>query len=274
MTTTINKILKVCLGILSVAVLVIATNSCGRTEKNKDNVEKENIEAKKMLSGIWIDADEESVIFKAEGDSLFYPDSTSVPVKFIIRDDTLFLIGGRTSKYGIVRQTPNVFEFNNNNGETVRLVRSENANDSLLFIRSSNISVNQNKVIKSDTIVSNDNKSYHCYVQINPTTYKIYRTSFNDEGIEIENVYYDNTVHISVFSGAAKLFSKDFRKADFVKYVPKDVLEQCVLSDVKFESIGAAGFKYAAILAIPDTPSCFIVDITLSFDMKLSMKVS
>ena len=274
MITTTNKIINVCLYVSLLTFFVITIGSCGKKEKAKDDAEKENIEAKKMLSGIWMDADEESVIFKAAGDSLFYPDSTSAPVKFIIRDDTLFLIGGRTSKYKIVKQTPNVFVFFNNNGELIRLVRSENVNDSLLFVRSSNISVNQNKVIKSDTIVSNDAKSYHCYAQINPTTYKIYRTSMNDEGIEVENVYYDNTVHVSVFSGATKLYSKDFRKSDFASYVPKGVLEQCVLSDVRFESIDSSGFKYSAILAIPDTPSCFIVNLMLSFDMKLTMKVS
>ena len=96
MITTTNKIINVCLYVSLLTFFVITIGSCGKKEKAKDDAEKENIEAKKMLSGIWMDADEESVIFKAAGDSLFYPDSTSAPVKFIIRDDTLFLIGGRT----------------------------------------------------------------------------------------------------------------------------------------------------------------------------------
>ena len=68
MITTTNKIINVCLYVSLLTFFVIAIGSCGKKEKAKDDAEKENIEAKKMLSGIWMDADEESVIFKAAGD--------------------------------------------------------------------------------------------------------------------------------------------------------------------------------------------------------------
>ena len=53
----------------------------------------EDKEAKQMLEGIWINEDEQSVAFRAKGDSIFYPDSTSLPVAFQIFGDTLVMHG-------------------------------------------------------------------------------------------------------------------------------------------------------------------------------------
>ena len=53
MITTTNKIINVCLYVSLLTFFVIAIGSCGKKEKAKDDAEKENIEAKKMLSGIW-----------------------------------------------------------------------------------------------------------------------------------------------------------------------------------------------------------------------------
>ena len=115
-------------------------------------------------------------------------------------------------------------------------------------------------------------QKYHSYVQVNPTTFKVYRSFYNAEGMEIENIYYDNIIHVSVFKGATKLFSKDFRKNDFVKAVPSSMLKQCVLSDIRLSETDAEGFHYITQLAIPDSPSSFVVELIVTFNGGFSVK--
>ena len=77
-----------------------------------------------------------------------------------------------------------------------------------------------------------------------------------------------------IFSGSSKLFSKDFRKDDFASCVPKNMLSQCVLSDIKLDYLDKSGFHYQTQLAIPDSPSCFIVKLAITYKGKISMSVA
>ena len=154
----------------------------------KDVTVQEDSVAKQMLQGIWVDEDEQDVAFKAQGDSIFYPDSTSMPVRFQIIADTLVLHGASDVKYPILKQTRHLFVFRNQNGDEIRLVLSDDADDANFFSDKHPQPLNQGKLIKRDTIVSFQNKSYHCYIQINPTTYKVIKSSWNDEGVEVEFV--------------------------------------------------------------------------------------
>lgn len=255
------------------AIALLFIGSCNNLDKREKPV-AENLKAKSMLEGIWLDADGENVTFRIKGDTVYYPDSMSQPVMFKIIADTMIFYGNNISKYPIVKQSPNIFEFKNQNGDIVKLVKSDDPNDAMQFVQHSPIVLNQNKVIKRDSVVSFSDKNYHCYVQINPTTYKVYRTFYNDEGLEIENIYYDNIIHISIFSGSSKLFSKDFRKDDFASCVPKNMLSQCVLSDIRLDYLDKSGFHYQTQLAIPDSPSCFIVKLAITYKGKISMSVA
>lgn len=246
---------------------------CSNSKKDVVTV-AENKKAKAMLEGIWLDEDEENVTFKIKGDTVYYPDSTSQPVMFKIIGDTMFFYGNSVSKYPILKQSPHIFEFKNQNGDVVKLVKSNDPNDALLFVHHAPIILNQNKVIKRDTIVGYSDKKYHCYVQINPTTYKVYRTFYNDEGLEVENIYYDNIIHVSIFSGSVKLFSKDFRKDDFSTCVPKNMLKQSVLSDIDLDCLDENGVHYQTQLAIPDCPTSFLVKLTISYSGNITMSVA
>lgn len=257
-----------------IAILAAVLSACGcKDAKEPAEPPREDLKAKSMLEGIWIDADEETVVFKIKGDTVYYPDSTSQPVKFKIIQDTMILLGGNTSKYPIIRQKEYVFEFKNQDNDIVKLVKSENPYDSLQFVRNGLVTLNQGKVIKEDTVVRHDGAQYHSYVQVNPTTYKVYRSSYNAEGMEIENIYYDNIIHVSIFAGASKIFSKDFRKSDFNKAVPENMLKQCVLSNIKLMSLDVDGFHYQTQLAIPDSPSSFIVELIISYDGKTDVRL-
>lgn len=245
--------------LLCVSVLV----GCANKTTTTISVPEEDKTAKKMLQGIWVNEDDEDVAFMVKGDTIFYPDSTSQPVYFMIVSDTLTLKGANDVKYPIVKQAEHIFQFKNQNGDVVKLVKSEDK--SLLgdFEQKSPLSLNQNQLIKRDTVVMIGEQRYHCYVQVNPTSYKVYKSSYNDEGVEVDNVYYDNIIHISVYKGEARLFSHDYRKDDFAKDVPASFLRQAVLSDILFTEMNDSSIIYTAVLAIPDSSLSYQIKVTI-----------
>ena len=85
------------------------------------------------------------------------------------------------------------------------------------------------------------------------------------------NVYYDNIVNVNIFHGASKVFSRDFRKADFKKKVPASFLTQAILSDMIFDRIDKDGIHYLAILAQPDSSLSYQVKVIVSFDGHLKI---
>ena len=256
-----------------IVLMCVFVASCKKKAETSEPVVKENKQAKALLQGIWVNEDDEDVAFRVKGDTIFYPDTTSLPVYFMIIRDTIVLKGTNEVRYPVEKQTAHLFVFKNQNGEEVRLVKSENPDDALSFEAKRPQALNQRQLIKRDTVVIHGGERYHCYVQVNPTTYKVIKRAYNDEGVEVENIYYDNIIHISVFHGAAKVFSKDFYKKDFTKLVPNDFLRQSVLSDFLFKGIGADGVHYDAVLCIPDSPSSYVVDVGIGFDGKLAMKI-
>ena len=51
------------------------------------------------------------------------------------------------------------------------------------------------------------------------------------------------------------------------------MLKQSILSDIKLISLSAAGIHYQTQLAIPDSPSSYLVELVISYDGKTSIKV-
>lgn len=261
---------KSCLFALSIAC---ALYSCSVRQRPSFMTQQEDLKAKKMLQGIWVDADEEDVAFRAKGDTIYYPDSTSQPVYFKIIEDTLYLKGQNTVKYPIVKQAPHLFEFKNQAGDVIKLVRSDDPDDKYNFSRVSPITLNQNLLIKRDSVVTYKGKRYHSYIQVNPTTYKVIKTSYNDDGVEVDNVYHDNIIHLSLFQGARQLYSHNIYKRDFRTKIPTAFLKASVLSDLVFQKVDEQGFHYYASLCIPDSPSSYLVEIQILFDGRLKMNL-
>ena len=134
--------------------------------------------------------------------------------------------------------------------------------------------LNQNQLIKRDTIVENNGVRYHCYVQVNPTTYKVIKPTYNDDGVEVDNIYYDNTIHVAVFQGTGRIYSHDFYKKDFKNLIPDSFLRQSILSDMTMLKTDASGVHYLAQLYVPDSMSSYVVEITISFNGKMTMKLA
>ena len=247
-------------------------SSCGGEHKSDVPKLQEDAKAKQLLQGIWLNDEAGDVAFKVKGDTIYYPDTTSMPVSFQIFSDTLVLHGAKSTKYPIVKQSAHIFVFANQNGDQVKLIKSEDDADDYFFEGMKVRPLNQNKLIKRDTIVVYGEDKYHCYVQVNPTTFKVVTSSYNDEGVAVDNIYHDNIIHLSIFKGAAKVFSSDFRKQDFRHYVSKNILDEAILSDLLFNKIDKNGIIYTAVLGIGDSNMSYEVSVIIGFDGKIRIK--
>lgn len=230
----------------------------------------ENLEAKAMLQGIWIESETDQVSFRAFGDTIYYPDSTSQPAYFRIVNDSLCLGDNR---YAIVKQTDHLFCFQNQAGDEMRLEKSEMAEDSMAFSASQPEILSLTEVLKTDSVVTFGGERYHWYIAVNPTKYRVTKTTYNSEGVGVENIYYDNIIHISLYRGATCLFSRDFKKQMYSQNVPPEFLDQAVLGNMRYDHIDARGVHFNATLCIPDGASCYLVETLVGFDGKTSMKV-
>ena len=263
----------VCGGCLSLPFLLCACGAKSGSADDAGNIPPEAQEAKQALQGIWIDSETELVSFYAKGDSIFYPDTINAPVRFFIRQDTLFMVGSMTTSYPIDKMDGHLFSFRSSTGDLVKLIRSENPNDTLYFTHREAATLTYNEVVKKDTVVYNDGERYHCYVYVNPSQQKVYKTSYTDEGIAVENVYYDNIIHLCVYKGRECLFSRDYGKKDFAGLVPDDFLEQAILQDMVMGKADNQGCHFHATVGIPDDASCYAVDICVDYDGQAEMKL-
>lgn len=56
----------------------------------------------------------------------------------------------------------------------------------------------------------------------------------SEEGLSVDNVYYDNIIHICVYEGKRSLFAKDITRQMFKHVIPDDFLKWAILSDMDF----------------------------------------
>ena len=232
--------------------------------------ESEDLEAKEMLQGIWVESETEEVSFQAKGDTIFFPDSTSLPSYFCIVNDS-FCLGD--SHYAIVKQTEHLFCFLNQAGEEVRLEKSENSEDSLAFLGHQPEILSLTEVLKMDSVVTYGGDRYHWYVAVNPTKYKVTKTVYNSDGVGVENVYYDNIIHVSLYRGSTCVFSRDIKKQMYASDVPQQFLNQAVLGNMQYDHTDAHGVHFNATLCIPDGASCYLVETLIGFDGQMTMKL-
>lgn len=260
------------LSIVIVSILTLCA-SCGSKSKDTNATIDEDKEAKHELQGVWINEEEGDVTFRMEGDSVYFPEESVAPMYFRVNGDTLIMTGANTTKYFVKTLTANLLIFINQTGESIRLVKNNDPSYLQAFEKDSLIELNQGRLIKRDTIVYYNSEKYHCYVQVNPTSYKVYKSSYNDDGMEVDNVYYDNILHISVFKDANRIYSSNVVKKEFYKQVEKEFLDQSVLSDMTFDSIDKEGIHYFVLLGIPNSSSNFMIEYVITYNGKVIRRI-
>lgn len=255
-----------------ITFLCVALFSCNAKQKDDRVV---NSDAMKLMQGIWTNNDDESVAFKINSDTLYYPNGNGDPVAFVVYDDSMFIESSTPICYRIKTVSHSTLTLLTQNGEEISLSRSCNSDDSKCFISEKILdeSINQGVLIKKDSVMTSSDTRYHVYTQVNPTKYRVVHQSINDDGLQIENTYYDNIIHVSVFSGSISLYSHDFRKSDFASLASSGFIEHSILSDIKIVKADADGVKLTAILIEPETYSSFHVNIVISKEGKEKLSV-
>ena len=254
--------MKKLFGYLTLLCSVLLLTGCSSTSGKP----KESKEAKELLQGIWVDEGTDEVLFKLQGDSVYYPDSTSMSAYFMVAADTLYI--GNTSRFHIEKHTEHVLWIHNEDGELMKLHKDDDPDDDEEFPDHQVQTLTE--VVKRDTVVFYNGERYRLYFAINPTKYKVTLNTLNKDGMDVENVYYDNIIHLSIFKGSTELFSRDFRKPQYEKKVPAQFLTQSILNDMEYEKTDAQGFHVNASLCTPGNASCYRVEHVISFDGKLT----
>lgn len=237
---------------------------CGTTPQKPQESKK----AKGMLQGMWIDEETDEVLFKLQGDSVYYPDSTSMPAYFMVTGDTLYI--GDRARFHIEKHAEHVLWLSNRDGEVIKLHKDDDKDDAKEFLDHQVLTLTE--VVKHDTIVFYNGVRYHLYFAINPTKYKVIRHTVNEDGMDVENVYYDNIIHLSIFKGSTQLFSRDFRKPQYGKKVPEQYLTQSILTNLEYEKTDAQGFHVNASLCIPGNASCYMVEHIIDHEGNITTK--
>lgn len=250
--------------VLTFAIFV----GCG--QKTADQL-PESQEAKQLLQGIWSDEETENLVFQMRGDSVYYPDSTSMPAYFRVYDDTLYI--GSSARYHIEKHTEHLLWFKGGDGELVKLVKDDGEEEQETFEKNKAQILSLTDVLKKDTVVSYNGNRYHLYVAINPTKYKVVRHTLNEDGLDVENVYYDNIIHLSIFQGDHQLFSRDFRKQQYQQCVPAQFFDQAVLNNMEYSSADEKGLHFNVSLCTPGDASCYLIEHVVSLDGQLSTEL-
>lgn len=257
--------------ILSSVIAALLAGCSGQGNQQQALQQEENREAKAQMQGVWVDYDTEDVSFRILGDTIFYADSTSIPAYFKVVGDSLFL--GSGTSYGIDRQTENLFWFRNQNGDLIKLKKSEQPEEDILSMPAPPKIMTYTHQVKTDSVVMYGGERYHWYIAINPTKYRVLHSTYNDDGMEVQNVYYDNIMHISLFKGAQRLYSSDFRKQQYSHLIPEKFLEEAILSDMEYSKADAAGLHFCATVCIPDGASCYLVETVISYRGEVTMRL-
>lgn len=256
-------------GLIITCVLTFAIFvGCG--QKTADQL-PESQEAKQLLQGIWSDEETENLVFQMRGDSVYYPDSTSMPAYFRVYDDTLYI--GSSARYHIEKHTEHLLWFKGGDGELVKLVKNDGEEEQETFEKNKAQILSLTDVLKKDTVVSYNGNRYHLYVAINPTKYKVVRHTLNEDGLDVENVYYDNIIHLSIFQGTKQIFSRDFRKQHYQQRVPAQFYDQAVLNNMEYASIDEKGIHVDVSVCTPGDASCYLIGHIISFDGQLSTEL-
>ena len=256
-----------------VLICILLMSSCSGQSQNKEKIEKENLTAKEWLQGTWIDDMTETPLFTVKGDTIYYNDESAAPVTFKIIKDTLKTYGHKITSYHIKKQRESFIWIQSIMGDILQLSKTDQSLDSHWTLQQTSEETIE-KVIQKDLVVHYNNRRFRGYVYINPTDIKVHQPEITEEGLEVENVYFDNIIHICVYEGKKKLFGRDMKKQDFKLLIPEEYYQRAILSDMDFIGVNAKGYQYQATLCIPNSASCYLINLSISLNGEITYELT
>ena len=253
-------------------ILLLALLSIVVACKRSSTQESEDKQAKQLLQGLWTTDDTEEPAMLVKGDSIYYPDSASMPVRFWIFQDSIYMQGQNLNGYKILKQTNAFFSFNNQNGDEVNLFRSSNK-DLMASFGYHVYAMNLFDKSGSDTIVSTDMGFYDCQIRTCTTSERVIKSTYNDNGIEVDNAYLDNVSTLTLRSRDSVVYKHDFLKQEFSNYIPRDFIAHCILRNLEFARADRKALFFNATIGIPDASSGYVVEVRITPDGKMSKRL-
>ena len=65
-------------GTISMVLVVVLVSSCSST-KNGENSDREDLTAKELLQGVWLDDETDMPLMRISGDTIYYADPQNAP---------------------------------------------------------------------------------------------------------------------------------------------------------------------------------------------------
>lgn len=254
--------------ILTLLVLLTACHNRGADYQQQH----EDKQAKEMLQGLWTNGENSDPAMLVKGDSIFYPDSASMPVRFWIYQDTIYLQGQNIHGYKIEKQAAHLLKFANQNGDEVKLIKS---NDKTLYsafnyhVYAMNTFLEQSQ----DTVIRTDLGYFQSKVHVQTTSDKVVKSTYNDNGVEVDNIYLDNVASLRLYNHGTPVFAHDFRKQEFQSLIPKTFLSGSILRKMYFTHADAKALYYYVVIGIPDADTTYVIELRVTPDGRMSKKL-
>lgn len=247
--------------------LVLFIVSCSDTGR-----QAEDVEAMQLMQGIWINTEGNTPSIMARGDSIYYPDSTSLPVRFWIYKDSLYMKGRVLTRYKIEEQSEKLLKLENQNGEPLSLSKASDNSSMGDFTRQRPYALNVFETDDADTTVAISSGYVKCSIHIEPSSDRVVKSVCNDDGFVVDNMYLDRAANVCINEGGSTYYTHSFRKQEFSSYVPDAFLSKSILRNVIFYGVSGDTVVLYATIGIPDAETCYVVEIRISRDGKVVKK--
>ena len=247
--------------------LVLLMVSCADTGR-----QTEDAEAMQLMQGIWINTEGNTPSIMARGDSIYYPDSTSLPVRFWIYKDSLYMKGRVLTRYKIEEQSEKLLKLENQNGEPLSLSKASDNSSMGDFTRQRPYALNVFETDDADTTVAISSGYVKCSIHIEPSSDRVVKSVCNDDGFVVDNMYLDRAANVCINEGGSTYYTHSFRKQEFSSYVPDAFLSKSILRNVIFYGVSGDTVVLYATIGIPDAETCYVVEIRISRDVNVVKK--
>ena len=110
-------------------------------------------------------------------------------------------------------------------------------------------------------------------MNVSPTSVPVIKTDYNDVGLEVDNLYLDNKARVTLLFDGVQVYSHEFLKDEFDRYLPKDMVSKSILRDVELSYADASSVYLDVTVGIPDATSSYVIETRIQRDGKISMRV-